>query len=90
MIIACDNHKRISQKFGKLAQANTVGYPFFGAASDNSAVRMLMGYPFLAFSELGGAASPLTEEKRSGARLAARRTALADTAQIRPGCIDVA
>ena len=42
---------------------------------------MLRVYSFIVFSELGGAASPLTEEKRSGARLAARRRALAHTAQ---------
>ena len=41
-----------------------MGYLYFGAASDNSAARMLMGYLFIVFSERGGAARPLPEEKR--------------------------
>ena len=41
-----------------------MGYPYFGAASDNSAALMLMGYLFSVFSERRGAARPQPEEKR--------------------------
>ena len=43
---------------------------------------LLRGYSSVVFPERRGAASPLPEGKRSGVRLEARRTALADTAQI--------
>ena len=46
------------------------------------AASLLRGYSSIVFPERRGAASPLPEGKRSGARLVATRTALADTAQI--------